>query len=208
MKIDWIAEPKLAKGAAGDEPNQTFAVEQRELTVYGVPFGTLIEFASRLNAVLPPVHLDGDPQHSGMHFRASENVHTAANKQTYFLRPDGKGPLTEHEDKGNAGDETRNWDAKTKDPRTINMPWDAMSFVVDGKRYTVVYLDNSKNPKESRGSERAYGRIGSYFVADLNDTKKPLDVDYRLWVQPGEMTVEQCAALEANFDDPPTVTLK
>jgi hypothetical protein len=208
VEINWVAEPKLDKGAKGDEPNQTFAKEQREVTVYNVPQGTLIEFASRLNALLPPVHLDGDPQHSGLHFRASEVVHTLANKQTYFLRPDGKGPLTEHEDKAGAGDETRNWDAKTKDPRTINMPWDAMSFVVDGKRYTVAYLDNHRNPKESRGSERAYGRIGSYFVTDLTDRQKPLDVDYRLCIKTGEMTVDQCATMDADFDDPPTVTLK
>jgi len=208
LEINWIAEPKLSKGATGDDPNRTFAKEQRELTVYNIPGGTLIEFASRLNAILPAVHLDGDPQHSGLHFRASEDVHSLADKQTYFLRPDGKGPLTEHEDKANPGDETRNWDAKTKDPRTVNMPWDAMSFVVGGRRYTVAYLDNKNNPKESRGSERAYGRIGSYFVADLTDTQKPLDVDYRLWIQAGEMTVDGCAALDGDFDDPPIVTLK
>jgi len=83
-----------------------------------------------------------------------------------------------------------------------------MSFVVGGRRYTVAYLDNKNNPKESRGSERAYGRIGSYFVADLTDTQKPLDVDYRLWIQAGEMTVDGCAALDGDFDDPPIVTLK
>jgi hypothetical protein len=208
LQIDWIAEPKLEKAAKGDEPNQTFAKEQRELTAYNIPGGTLIEFASRLTAVLPPLHLDGDPQHSGLHFRASEDVHALNNQQTYFLRPDGKGQFTEHEGKGNQGDETRNWDAKTKDPRTVNMPWDAMSFVVDKKRYTLAYLDNQNNPKPSRGSEREYGRIGSYFVADLTDTQKPLDVDYRLWIQSGEMTVDQCAALDADFDDPPQVSWK
>jgi hypothetical protein len=208
LLINWVAEPKLEKGAKGDEDNQTFAKEKREVTVYSVPGGTLLEFASRLNAILPPVHLDGDPQHSGFHFRANEDVHTLADNKTYFLRPDGKGPLTEHEGKGNQGDETRNWDAKTKDPRTVNLPWDAMSVVVDGNRYTVAYLDNSKNPKESRGSEREYGRIGSYFVADLTDTEKPLDVNYRLWIQAGEMTVDACSALDADFNDPPTVTLK
>jgi hypothetical protein len=208
LQINWMAEPKLEKGATGNEPNRNFAKEQREVTVYNIPGGTLLEFASRLNAVLPPVHLDGDPQHSGFHFRASEDVHSLANKQTYFLRPDGKGPLTEHEDKAGVGDESRNWDAKTKDPRTLNMPWDAMSFLVGGKRYTVAYLDNQKNPKESRGSERAYGRIGSYFVADLPNPLLPLDVRYRLWIQSGEMTVDQCATLDADFNDPPTVTLK
>jgi len=49
-----------------------------------------------------------------------------------------------------------------------------MSFVVGAGATAVAYLDNKNNPKESRGSERAYGRIGSYFVADLTDTQKPL----------------------------------
>jgi hypothetical protein len=214
VEINWVAEPSKPdpinnRLATPNAPNAIFAKEKREVTVYNVPGGTLVEFASRLKAVLPPVHLGGDPQHAGFHFRASEDVHSQANKLTYFLRPDGKGPLTEHEDdEATQGDETRNWDAKGKDPRTVNMPWDAMSFVVGGKRYSLVYLDNPKNPKESRGSERSYGRIGNSFSFDLTDDIKPLDVNYRLWIQGGEMTVAQCTALDIDFDDPPTVTLK
>ena len=34
-----------------------------------------------------------------------------------------------------------------------------MSFVLDGKRYSVVYLDHPDNPKEARQSERTYGRM-------------------------------------------------
>jgi hypothetical protein len=159
-----------------------------------------------LDALLPPVHLDGDPQHSGFQFRAAEEVNDKSVKQTYYLRTDGKGPLTEN---GGKGDETRNWDDKTKDPHTVNLPWDAMSFLIGEKpkRYTVVYLDRKSNPKEARFSERDYGRIGSYFVADVIKDK-PLEVNYRLWIQAGEMTVPQCAALDADFDTPPLVTLK
>jgi len=207
LEINWFAEPKLEKGAKGDEPNALFAKEKRELTAYHMPGGTLIEFASRLTPLLPPLHLDGDPQHSGFHFRAADEVHSTHVKETYFLRPDGKGPLTVHADMGNQGDETRNWDKDKRPANTVNLPWDAMSFIVGDKRYTVAYLDNSRNPKESRGSERAYGRIGSYFVTDVSP-EKPLDVNYRLWIQAGEMTVSQCAALDADFEDPPTVTLK
>ncbi|HEY2759899.1 MAG TPA: DUF6807 family protein, partial [Pirellulales bacterium] len=167
VEINWIAEPSRNDTlnhhpATADAANATFAKEKREMTAYNVPGGTLLEFASRLNAMLPPVHLDGDPQHSGFHFRANNEVMQSTKNQTYFLRPDGKGPLAVHEGKGNTGDETRNWDPKSKtpDPRTINMPWDAMSVVIGGKRYTIAYLDNERNPKESRGSEREYGRIG------------------------------------------------
>jgi hypothetical protein len=80
--------------------------------------------------------------------------------------------------------------------------------VIGGKRYTIAYLDNERNPKPSRGSEREYGRIGNYFVADLKDKEKPLDVNYRLWIQSGEMTVPQCTSLDADFNDPPVVTVK
>jgi hypothetical protein len=79
-----------------------------------------------------------------------------------------------------------------------------MSFMLKGTRYTVLYLDHPSNPKPARYSERAYGRFGSYFVADV--TKDiPLNVKYRVWVQPGEMTVEQCAKLSAEFNAENTV---
>ena len=70
--------------------------------------------------------LRGDPQHAGFQFRAHNDVHEhKKEKETYFLRPDGKGEL---------GD-TLNWDPKTK-KGPINLPWDACSFVLDGDRYT------------------------------------------------------------------------
>ena len=89
----------------------------------------------------------------------------------------------------------------------VDLPWNAMSFVVGGKRYTAAYLDRPDNPKEARTSERTYGRFGSYFVAEC-DAKKPLVVDYRLWLQDGEMTKEGVEARSADFVKPPTATVK
>ena len=80
-------------------------------------------------------------------------------------------------------------------------------FVLDGQRYTVVYLDHPKNPKEARFSERDYGRFGSYFVADATE-KRPVDVDYRLWLQDGPMTVEEVGAKSADFVTPPEVSVR
>jgi Family of unknown function (DUF6807) len=117
-------------------------------------------------------------------------------KNTYFLRPDGKGEL---------GVE-KNWDPKTK-KGPVNLPWDAMSFVLEGKRYTVLYLDHPSNPKEARQSERCYGRIGTYFEYQLMP-QKPLVVHYRLWIQEGEMTVEQCEALSKSFTQEVKVVAK
>lgn len=176
--------------------NDLFAQEEREVTVYAVPGGTLVEFASRLRPLQGAVQLDGDPQHAGFQFRAANAVAEKTEKQTYFLRPDGPGQPGE----------TRNWDPKTR-KGPANLPWDAMSFVLDGQRYTVAYLNHPANPGEQRYSERAYGRIGCYFTATVT-AKQPLVVRYRLWLQEGEMTVSQVQTLYQAFTAPPQVAVR
>lgn len=168
-----------------------FAEETREITAYSTTGGTLIDFASILKTDLPKVRLDGDPQHAGFHFRANQEVALKNKGQTYYLRPDGK------DEPG----KTRNWEPKGKDPRTINLPWNAVSFVVQGERYTVLRINHPSNPGESRGSERDYGRFGNYFEYDVTP-EKPLKVQYRVWVQRGEMTVEQCEEIARGFTTP------
>lgn len=172
---------------------ERFAEEERELTVYKVPGGQLVEFASKLTSKVGALKVGGDPQHAGFHFRADNEVSAKTNKQTYYLRPDGK-------DKPGA---TRNW-PNNKDH--VNLPWNAMSFVLGEKRFTAAYLDRPSNPKEARFSERDYGRFGSYFEVEVNE--KPLVVDYRLWLQEGEMTGDQVGAFSANFVIPPRVMVK
>jgi hypothetical protein len=173
-----------------------FAAEEREVTAYNTPGGTLIDFTSTLATELPSVKLDGDPQHAGFHFRAAMEVKDHGKQDTYYLRPDGKGKPGE----------TRNWEPKTgKGP--VDLPWNAMSFVVQGQRYTVLRANHPNNPKPARGSEREYGRFGDYFVAEVTPAK-PLTVRYRVWVQAGEMTGEQCDAIAKGFVSPPQVTPK
>jgi hypothetical protein len=175
---------------------EVFAREERELTFYNVPGGTLVDFVSRLRTTGDPVQLDGDPQHAGFQFRAANAVAEKTAKQTYFLRPDGKGKLGE----------TRNWDpSKRKGP--VNLPWDAMSFMLDGQRYTAAYLNHPSNPGEQRYSERDYGRFGCYFPYELTKDS-PLVVRYRVWLQDGEMTVPQVQALSTAFTNPPKVAVK
>ena len=174
--------------------NEIFVTEERELTVYNVPSGTLVEFATKLKTAGGKVKLDGDPQHAGFQFRAANAVAEKTAKQTYYLRPDGKGELGA----------TRNWEPKKGGP--VDLPWDAMSFVLGDKRYTVAYLNNPKNPKESRFSERDYGRFGCYFESELTEDH-PLVVNYRIWLQDGEMQGEQVEALYRAFAEPPLVTI-
>jgi hypothetical protein len=173
---------------------EVFATEERDLTAYALPGGTLIEFASEVTPVIAPVHLDGDPQHAGFHFRAAQEVPDKTAKQTYYVRPDGPGKFGE----------TRNWPGQKTH---VNLPWDACSFVLGDQRYTVAYLDRPENPKEARFSERDYGRFGSYFEKKL-DKGDVLKVKYRIWLQEGEMKSEDVARLSADFVEPPTVTVQ
>jgi hypothetical protein len=184
---------KLSWHGKNGEP---FADEEREVTVYDAPGGTLIDWGTTLATKLEKVRLDGDPQHAGFHFRAAMEVSKHGKEDTYYLRPDGKGKPGE----------TRNWEPKTgKGP--VDLPWDACSFVVGGQRYTVLRMVHPDNPKPARGSERDYGRFGDYFEYDLTPTN-PLKLKYRVWVQAGEMTVEQCRAMHRGFVSPPAVTAK
>src|SRR5690606_19020873 len=137
VEIDW-------NGRDG----QTFAKERRELTSFAVPGGVLLEFTSLLETRTGPVKLDGDPQHAGFQFRASQDVPDKTSALTYYLRPDGRGEPGQF----------RNWPG---DANHVNLPWNALSFVLDDQRYTFCYLDHPDNPKPSRYSERDYGRFGS-----------------------------------------------
>jgi hypothetical protein len=175
---------------------QVFANEERELAVYDVPGGQLVEFASQLRTSGGSVKLDGDPQHAGVHFRADNEVFAKTSRQTIFVRPDGTGKPGE----------ARNWDPKTR-RGPVNLGWDAMSFLLKSKRYTVAYLDHPKNPKEARHSEREYGRIGSYFEYTLAKGK-PLSIRYRFWLQEGLMKPEAIAVLSTSFVEPVQVSVK
>lgn len=175
VRINWRGREKAI-----------FAIEMRELTAYNTPGGVLIEFASQLtNTADNPVKLAGDPQHAGFQFRAAQDVPDKTKDQTYYLRPDGKGEPGKF----------RNW---PDDKSHVNLPWHALSFILDEQRYTCCYLDRPDNPKEARFSERDYGRFGSYFEYEVRKAK-PLQVNYRLWLQPDEMTVDQVQRLDDDF---------
>jgi hypothetical protein len=184
VAIDW-------RGRNG----QVFAKEERELTGYNIPGGTLIEFASRLKSVVGPVRLDGDPQHAGFQFRGAQEIAELTKDQTYYLRPDGK----------DRPGSFRNWTPEA-DQVHVDLPWNAQSFVVHGQRLTCCYFDRPENPKSARFSERDYGRFGSYFEFDLTN-ERPLEVNYRIWLQAGEMDVVQVAAKHADFIHPPQVRI-
>ena len=179
VTIDWM----------GSDDSRVLG-ETRELEIVPAPGGTVIDFASRLVADAP-VRLDGDPQHSGVHFRASNEVHDSTKNQTYYLRPGVKAEPGEF----------RNW---PDDKTYVNAPWHAVSFVLGGQRYTVLRVNRPANPGEARMSERDYGRFGSYFEYELSPDR-PLQVGYRFWVQPGELSLDEAARIAADYHTPAEV---
>ncbi len=177
VRIDWHGEE-----------GEVFAEETRKLTATVTPESQIYDFHAIVKTTGGPVMLDGDPQHAGVQFRADNQVADTTASQTIYIRPDGPG-------KPGA---TRNWEPKTgKGP--IDLPWNAMSFVLDGTRYTAILLDHPSNPKPARHSERDYGRFGSYFEYNITEDQ-PLEVRYRLIVKVGTVTVEEVMAYDKVFD--------
>jgi len=70
-----------------------------------------------------------------------------------------------------------------------------------------VLPESSEHPKETRFSERDYARFGGYFQQDVTE-QQPLVVNYRLWLQNGEMTQQQAQALRTAFASPPSPSVK
>ena len=150
----------------------------------------MIEFASKLKTLVGEIKLAGDPQHAGFQFRGSQEIPDKTAAQTYYVRPDGKGEPGAF----------RNWPGN-KDH--VNLKWNALCFVLGDERLTCCYLDHPENPKEARFSERNYGRFGSYFEYTVKENK-PLHLKYRIWLQYGEMTIEDIDEFSRDFVTSPT----
>ncbi len=176
VKIGW-------HGKGGE----LIATEHREIAAIDTQGGLLVDFTSLLTTELEKVKLDGDPQHAGFQFRASQEVSEKTAKQTVYIRKDGVGKPGETVNTG-----------KGNEAQTHDQPWKGMSFVVGGERFTCSYLDHPDNPKPAVSSERDYGRFGSYFVKEVTPSA-PLLVRYRLILQKGQGTQEEIAEMAANF---------
>lgn len=183
----------LVKIGWNGRDGKRFATELRELTVYNVQGAQVVEFASKLESEVDDLKLDGDPQHAGFQFRATQYVPDNTADKTFYIRPDGKGEPGKY----------RNWPG---DGSHADLAWNAMNFVAHDQEYTCCYLDRPENPKPARFSERNYGRFGSYFATEVS--KEPLYLNYRLWLQPGELGVDEIAQLSSDFVTPPNTTVK
>ena len=120
-----------------------FATEQRTLSFSHRKDGSLqVDFSSVLSTKQESLTLDGDPQHAGFQFRASNEVAAKNAKQTYYVRPkDGK----------DAQGKTKNWPGN----KDMTNSGKAQS-VVEEQRYFTVYLDHLTTPNPPLPTDEDY----------------------------------------------------
>ena len=168
-----IAGPVLAQTEAliqwNDSNGNTVVEETRKATIFrqDAPDIMLLDYASDLKAVNGPITLDGNADHGGVQFRAHNDVAEdveGSEKAHYVFHQDS---IDAHED--------------------FNLPWVAMSYGLNNKKYSVVQMDNPKNPQPNMWSAyRDYGRFGPFFQKELA-ADETLSINYRFWMSESEM---------------------
>jgi len=189
--LEQTAGPVLARSKSlvhwDDKDGQTIIAEVRETTVFrqGEPTVLLLEFRTELKAVSGDVFLDGDPEHAGFQYRPHDDVAKGAKdmKATYLFHQEGINPKKDE-----------------------NLPWVGMSYGLNGRRYSVEYMNHPDNPKPVIYSAyRDYGRFGAFFKKEIGDGET-LTLRYRIWVVEGEMPDRQeLASKYSAFVDGPKV---
>jgi hypothetical protein len=190
--VENAAGPVLARSVMrvswNDAEGVPVVAEQRELTVFRQPGPfSLIEFVSTLRSRRGIVQLNGDMHHSGIQFRADNEVSERESETSYVFPTDAM-----------------------KTAELPKEPWAAMSFALGDGRYTVSQMNYTDNPAETTYSdtERKYGRFGAFFTHELKPGE-PLTVKYRFLVHQGQEppTPELLHARYLDFIRPPRVTV-
>lgn len=132
-----------------------------------------IDWQTQLVSQRGELKLEGDRQHAGFQFRAAQEV--AEKNSARYIRPEGAPQGADAVQVGDAGDP----------PPHSNIPWVAMSYEVDGHRYTTEYFEAPSLPKPSLFSERPYGRFGAFFKTKLTPDK-PLTMRYQVNILAGD----------------------
>jgi mono/diheme cytochrome c family protein/glucose/arabinose dehydrogenase len=174
---DQVHEKFLAKSAGADRATFTSLVrwqgataeatileDERTFTFLPAPAPAyaFIDVVSKIKAVAGETTLDGDPEHSGLHFRPVDNVDRT---KTAYLYP------------------VANADAH----KDQDYPWFGESYNIGDQRYSVVYLHHPGNPPGARISAyRDYGRFGAFWTAKL-PANGTLEIRARFLVSEGEL---------------------
>ena len=170
--LSMTAGPVLARSVSlvhwNDSNDNTIVAEERQVTAFRQvpPAITLMEFQIRLKTVAGDIFLDGNAEHGGLQFRAHDDISKGPKelKATYLFHKDGIDP--------------------TKD---YDLPWTAMSYGLNAKRYNVQHIDHPDNPRPSiHSAYRDYGRFGPFFKQNIK-ADQTLTLRYRICIGQGEM---------------------
>lgn len=170
--LERIAGPVLARSTAlihwNDKNGEPMIAERRQTTVFrqSDPTVLLLDFQTDLKAVRGDIFLNGDPEHAGFQYRPHDAVAKGDKevKAKYLFHRDGIDPRKDRD-----------------------LPWVAMSYGLNGGRYSVLHMNHPDNPKPTIYSAyRDYGRFGAFFTTDLA-AGQSLRLNYRIWVGRGEL---------------------
>ena len=143
--------------------------EKRTMTVCRPGDGTivLLDFETELKAPNGEVYLNGDPEHAGFQYRPHDGVAKgpAEDKAKYLFHKDRIDPK------------------KDKD-----LPWVALEYGLNGKRYSVLYMSDPANPNSDAvySAYRDYGRFGEFFKHTI-PAGQTLKLRYRIRVSEGSL---------------------
>lgn len=172
-----------------DDPDgKPVIVEEREVTVFrqAAPAILLLEFHTKLKAAAGDVFFNGDPEHAGFQYRPHNDVADGDEsvKAKYKFHQDG---IDAHKDR--------------------DLPWAAMSYGLNGRRYSVLHMNHPDNPKATLYSAyRDYGRFGAFPTKKL-EAGETLPLCYRILVVEGPLPArDELAAKHATFVDAPRVS--
>ncbi|MCH9022406.1 MAG: PmoA family protein [Planctomycetes bacterium] len=160
-----------------DPDGHVVIAEERQVTVYRSDAEEilLLDFVTQLKAGKQDVILNGDPEHAGFQYRPHNAVVEGPTevKAAYLFHKDGIDPKKDHD-----------------------LPWAAMSYGLNGKRYSVQHMNHPSNPSGSVYSAyRDYGRFGAFFVKTI-PAGKTLTLHYRVRVMEGHLPSRKDLAKE------------
>lgn len=150
--------------------------EKRTMTVYKPGDGTIVQldFETELKALNGEVYLNGDPEHAGFQYRPHDGVAKgpADGKAKYLFHKEGIDP---RKDK--------------------NLPWVALEYGLNGKKYSVQYMSVPANPNADAvySAYRDYGRFGEFFKHTIG-AGQTLKLRYRIRVSEGPLPDRQSLA--------------
>ena len=135
------------------------------------------------------LRLDGDLQHAGIHFRASNEVADRAAESAYASDPENKESKGKDWKPGPPKKDKNGNEVKTAEPAMADLKWCRLIFPIGKNWYAATELNAPSNPVEEL-SWRDYGRFGFFFKKSLKKGDA-LAVDYRFFVEPSEAPAEK-----------------